>query len=233
MQFGFNFATYLCFLTMSIFAVLSPACRDSDSAVVDHEHEDLVCPEDETLCTLAHDDEGADKSVCANLNTDNGHCGACNTPCAGEELCIDGQCKADDQTSDCEADRVDCGDEENTLCVDTDNDNEHCGACNNSCELGMERCYGGECVQVCPKGYETCGAECCHWESYCSREESAQCTTVNCLTGSPCGNGCCAEDQYCGPGSICHDRCDAGETVCGDACCHAGQVCVEQRCTAR
>lgn len=233
MRFEFNIATILCLLTLGTFVGLTPACRDSDSAVVDHEHEDLVCPDGEVVCVLAPDDEGVVRSACADPNTDSQHCGACNTSCADGQSCVDAQCTEGEPTDECDLGLFDCGDEEKTLCVDINNDFEHCGACDNACEAGMERCYDGECVSLCPKGYSTCGAGCCHWESYCDDEETAECITVSCFTGSPCGNGCCGEDEYCGPGSICHDRCEAEETFCGDVCCQVGQVCVAQRCTTR
>lgn len=78
--------------------------------------------------------------ICVNLQSDEAHCGSCNTACGQTQNCNAGQCECDDQGLDL------CG----GGCVNLDWDNDHCGSCNNAC--GNDECKQGECIQENPYG---------------------------------------------------------------------------------
>jgi hypothetical protein len=81
-----------------------------------------ACPGNLTAC-------GSD---CADLQTDERHCGACGVRCGDNETCCGGVCR------------------------DLNSDPKHCGACGKSCK-GSEGCFGGVCKDPCvgsgSKGY--------------------------------------------------------------------------------
>lgn len=204
------------------------SCKDSESGTIDGtEHEDLVCPDDETACAATPEAQSADE--CANLDTDADHCGECLNACGDAQICNAGQCEDDPQNDTCENDTVDC--DNNDVCIDLQTDADHCGECHNACD-GLSRCYEGECVQLCPKGYSTCGAGCCPPSDYCGDEDTAQCLQINCLIGTPCGQTCCQLHQSCRAADVCDDICLPDETICGADCCTNYEQCVNQRCLA-
>src|SRR5262249_295781 len=73
------------------------------------------------------------------------NCKACGKICPDTADCVAGKCK-------CQPGDTLCGDQ----CVDTDVDEAHCGACDQTCIGGT--CDGGECV--CPDGETNCGGTC-------------------------------------------------------------------------
>ena len=73
--------------------------------------------------------------ICYDLQTDDDHCGDCNTACtAPHTACQAGQC-------DCAPGYHLCG----TACVDLQTNVLHCGVCDNDCK-GNKVCVGGECI---------------------------------------------------------------------------------------
>jgi hypothetical protein len=83
------------------------------------------CPPGETCC------DGA----CTDLNTDELHCGRCDTVCAPGQQCCDGTCK------------------------DVQLDPENCGECGKRCPAGQV-CANGRCARDCPPELEECNGRC-------------------------------------------------------------------------
>ena len=76
----------------------------------------LSCPSGQNLCG----------TECATLTSNPSHCGACGRACAAGEVCSVGRC-----TNTCDTGLTLCsgGDAGVRLCVDTQSDARHCGAC--------------------------------------------------------------------------------------------------------
>lgn len=107
---------------------------------------------------------------CVNTRTDPNHCGACNTPCAANESCIDGECIFTGAGCD-GATPPWCNDPGRRMCVGNCvnilSSPSHCGACCQPCPDGQICCNGtcvdyksnpnhcGGCFDVCDPG-ETC-----------------------------------------------------------------------------
>jgi hypothetical protein len=84
-----------------------------------------TCPLGETCC-----DGG-----CVDLNTDEAHCGRCDTVCPPGQECCDGACK------------------------DLQFDPRNCGECGRRCPLGQV-CANGRCGRECPPELELCDGRC-------------------------------------------------------------------------
>ncbi len=67
--------------------------------------------------------------------SDPAHCGACDSPCAADEVCVSGAC-----TALCGGFEL-CGGQ----CVDVTTSPLHCGMCGNTCPVGSG-CAGGSCA---------------------------------------------------------------------------------------
>lgn len=170
-----------------------PRCRDSSQCPAGSSCQDRVCVCDDPAKTLC---DGA----CVDLQTYNGHCGACGRLCptclVGDAhepaACVGGQCvpPADGRAL------LICGER----CVDPRNDKNNCGGCGQRCG-SREHCEDGECL-ACPPGQVTCrGIPGC----------------VDLLSDPANCNGCfnrCPEDAVCDEGSC---RCPAGTRVCNVA----------------
>jgi len=116
------------------------------------------------------------------------------------------------------------------VCVDTDTDRAHCGACGNVCEDG-EVCAAGSCELSCPAGQTACGGTCHDLDT-----DRAHCGGC----GTECGSG-----EICAAGS-CEVSCPAGQAECDGTChdtmsdpahcggcgmaCAAGEVCMAGAC---
>jgi hypothetical protein len=87
-------------------------------------------------------------------------------------------------------------------CVDVQNDNAHCGACEHACPL-EQACVRGSCVVACSPGQLQCAGRC----------TSIDTDNANC---GGCGNAC-ASGQVCSHGQ-CSATCASDLTVCGDHC---------------
>ncbi len=98
----------------------------------------------------------------------------------------------------CDPPQTLCGD----ACVDTDDDDAHCGGCDQPCDAG-QMCSAGQCMAPCDAGLEMCGGACVDTDA----------------DPDHCG-GCdmpCRPDQLCNVGS-CALECDVGLEACGGAC---------------
>ncbi|TNE48752.1 MAG: hypothetical protein EP343_15190 [Deltaproteobacteria bacterium] len=120
------------------------------------------------------------------------------------------------------------------LCVNSDNDPNHCGACNNSC--GAQDCCKGRC---CAPGAVCCGESCCLVGQTCcegqcvdlpsSTEHCGQCGDA-CKAGEKCCKGRCRDVlsnlDHCGAcGQVCPTQ-----SCCNGVCCAPGQTCCEGQC---
>ena len=72
---------------------------------------------------------------CVDTDSDTTHCGACNSNCNANELCVVGTC-----TINCPPPRVVCA----NRCVDVQSDPDFCGTCQTECSTGI--CFSGSCV---------------------------------------------------------------------------------------
>ena len=163
---------------------------------------DDVCPVGQNLCG----------TVCADLQSDPNHCGACNNACAAGQLCSAGQC----QTS-CAAGETLCG----QSCADLSTSAAHCGQCNQACLPGQS-CVGGVCT--CASGTVLCAGACV--DTNVDPLNCGSCGTV-CAAGETCTQGACGcpeGQQLCG--GVCVDT-DESQAHCGSCnhACAAGQFC--------
>ncbi len=141
------------------------------------------CPARQTLCG----------EVCADLEADALHCGACGTACGFSERCVAGRCALR-----CPEGQSVCG----GRCVDPATDPAHCGACDSACAEG-QRCTRGVCAATCGAGLTACGARCVDTQTsvaHCGACDAA------CAAGEACVAGRCAL------------LCTQGLTVCGTQC---------------
>lgn len=158
--------------------------------------------------------------------TDAGNCGGCGNVCDG--TCCDG------------------------VCVNTDIDEDNCGACEMGCGATQE-CCGGSCnpVDVCAGCAEDCGAgeSCCATECVDTQTDRFNCggCGIACGAGSVCCAGTCTpeDDAHCGGscgdctatgnGLCCNgacvprdaDHCTSCVTGCGSECCADQEVCTD------
>ncbi|MBL8937309.1 MAG: hypothetical protein JNM69_22305 [Archangium sp.] len=74
------------------------------------------------------------------------------------------------------------------VCVDTQNDRRHCGACGNACAAGSA-CTAGACVASCATGQTTCGGQCVD-----TRSSPTNCGACgrSCGSNEACVMGTCA-----------------------------------------
>lgn len=134
------------------------------------------------------------------LDTDNRHCGSCDTICPAEARCTGGRCVP------CAEGFATCGRADAARCsVDLTSDNVNCGGCDAACSADT-RCVGGRCVP-CPDGFGTCGRlgteRCSH-----RLDNNANC--------GACGR-VCGDTERCVDGSC--QTCPAGLTLCLRSAC--------------
>jgi hypothetical protein len=145
-------------------------------------------------CTCKNGFEECD-GKCFDLDREEKHCGACDSPCAAEESCCDG------------------------TCVDLATDLGNCGACGRACDE-TEECVAGVCTTPpggCPPGADTCagifvsctgGAPCVCLQS----TEGATLCGDQSTPGAICGQ--CESSADCaefGPGAFCATTCCPGD----------------------
>ena len=132
-------------------------------------------------------------------------------------------------------------------CVDTRDDEAHCGGCGDTCESGFV-CEGGECVLPCLEPCDAVTEECVDASCIC-RVDLMRCgdecvdTHANffhcgvcfreCESGQVCGEGDCLFD--CGSNDECSGLCtdlDADPLHCGgcETSCEIDEVCLEGDC---
>src|SRR5439155_3522581 len=98
---------------------------------------------------------GCGPGVCVDLNTDDTHCGSCNTACTGSTPVCDGaQCAAACDTTTTPP-AVNCSGD----CVFTGSDHDHCGNCTTKCAANQV-CSAGVCTTMCPGTTTSCGGSC-------------------------------------------------------------------------
>lgn len=167
---------------------------------------------------VGRSDATAGPSVrCADLRSDDQHCGACNNACPLGHACINGTCELR-----CPSGQTICG----SRCADLMTSQSDCGTCGNAC-TGLQRCVNGRCMgMACPAGTMNCSGTCADLAT----------STAHC---GMCGNACPAP-QFCRGGrcvlecptgrNACEGRCVDLQTdrtncgMCGNAC-PPGQVC--------
>jgi hypothetical protein len=123
-----------------------------------------VCPEDTVNCY----------GQCANLTSDERHCGDCDIACRSDQVCDASDCV-------CPEGELECGD----ACADIDTDPKHCGGCDMSC-LNNQICAAGDCA--CPAGQTDCDDTCYDLES--DPEHCGDCDN-DCAGNQICNDGDC------------------------------------------
>jgi hypothetical protein len=157
---------------------------------------------------------------CADLSTNNEHCGACDNACTGGKYCTGGKCV-------CPPSLTDCG----GVCVDLLADASHCGQCDLACDDNPYCpgfCTGGYCSQGCAPPLCECNGMCVDHASdpnHCGGCEAAcdvgngfaciggQCECVGALTD--CDGECVdlqSDADNCG---ACGKHCNGGQCVAG------------------
>jgi hypothetical protein len=104
-----------------------------------------TCPTGQTSCPAP--DGG---TACFDTQTDESHCGDCNTTCIPNlEVCTEGKC-----ASTCTGGKTLCVPDGGTVdggpmahCADLQNDDTDCGSCFNPCSNGAQ-CQAGKCVST-------------------------------------------------------------------------------------
>jgi hypothetical protein len=140
-------------------------------------------------------------------------------------------------------DLTDCG----GVCVNTQTDRSHCGACYSSCPSGTF-CRAGVCTSACPAGLTNCGGECVNLKiiwNHCGACDNACDSTEVCSGGAclrtchpgltDCGGSCVnlrSDRDHCGAcGNECapDEACDGGvcSSSCGDGLANCGGTCVD------
>jgi hypothetical protein len=109
--------------------------------------------------------EGCGGDVCIDLETDPGHCGACDEVCPPTATCVGGECKCPDGLEVC-----------GTGCVNTQTNPSHCGGCDVVCG-DDEVCNAGACSDGCDDLHE-CDGACVNLDT--DAEHCGAC-------GTPCG----------------------------------------------
>ncbi len=173
------------------------------------------CPGRQSLCG----------EVCADLEVDLQHCGACGTSCGGAERCVAGRC-----TLSCPEGQTVCA----GRCVDPGSDPAHCGGCGQACDDG-QRCARGVCAATCGAGLSLCAGACVDPQT--SAAHCGACGTA-CAAGEACAAGRCA--VLCSQGlAVCSGQCrdlrndPAHCGMCGTACptrANAAVACLAGQC---
>jgi hypothetical protein len=201
------------------------------------------------------DDDGGFMNGCeTNAASDPQNCGGCGVRCDtvahGTGTCQAGSCDLV-----CNAGFRDCDGRFETGCeADTTSDPDHCGGCNNTCDIpnAAVSCEDSECVlEGCLSGYEDCNnADGCETNTSNSVQHCGDCNRPCSRSGATdvsCSAGRC-DPPTCDPA---HDNCDGNNAngceadvttasacgSCGNDCGSATPTCVltddEYHCQAR
>ena len=178
------------------------ACEDDDFCV-DGSCE-AECPEELDECD----------GQCVDTDSDADHCGGCGEGCdeveGGQAQCDGGECSYSCDSDDhdpCELSAASDGSEgadTKRVCVDTDASIDHCGECNNECELvegGESECIGGSCEQSCAIADQT--------PCQLSVQPRYECVDIGSDIDhcSECGDAC-DEGEICEPEGVGIGECD-------------------------
>jgi len=183
------------------------------------------CPGGETRCN----------GECVDLQTSASHCGACNAPCALNEVCEERECRGMRVMGiHCPQGWILCGDQ----CFNPLVNEQHCGDCDTACPEGYN-CMVGRCANAdgCPPGTELCGQDCIdilRSDNHCG-DCITHCVGWHCINGvcdviGQGGSDCRSDWLLCGLDCVnpITDPENCGE--CGNVC-GPTKVCLNGRCT--
>ncbi|MSP23798.1 MAG: hypothetical protein EXR75_01270 [Myxococcales bacterium] len=145
---------------------------------------------------------------CVDARFDPVHCGECDTACASGEVCSERSCGlvCTGGTTRCEVPpKSSPNDPPVSVCIDTNVDADHCGACGVACSAD----------QVCSNG--SCADDCNGGTTECAGADGAICVNVA-KDSAHCG----ACDAACPPGKACVAATCATVCVGGTTLCKAG-----------
>lgn len=156
-------------------------------------------------------------TTCVDVQTNAGHCGACDNACGAGKTCSAGSCV-------CAPGFTACGSD----CANLQTDAEHCGACGVTCS-GGQVCQNASCV--CPAQQVLCGGQCADTQS--DETNCGACGTA-CQGGQTCEAGQCvcpAGQELCGTPPVCVDTLSNDEHcgMCGVSC-ELAESCTEGSC---
>ncbi len=103
-------------------------------------------------------------------------------------------------------------------CVNLTNNMDHCGQCDNPCDLA-QTCHQGECVSF------VCGDGECDTTETCEKDSCCSGVTVD-LSSDPMNCGECG--NVCGENMLCENAecvCEEGFEPCGTGCCDFSEAC--------
>jgi hypothetical protein len=132
----------------------------------------------------------------------------------------------DDSGTNCPSGSTDCA----GVCINSQNDPSHCGACDNACGAD-EVCYQGACATGCGPGTTDCSGSCVNTTN--DPTNCGACGTA-CAAGEVCTAGTCAF-QCIGGSTDCNGLCvdtsvdPANCGTCGTVCA-AGEACSAGNC---
>jgi hypothetical protein len=173
----------------SIADVVPPPDRD-DAGLADADA-DAGCPGDQRDCN----------GRCVDPLSDPDHCGGCDQPCTGDDICTQGECK-----TTCDDGLEKCG----NTCLDL-TDPGSCGGCDVACEVpdnGVAVCVNDACDIACDTDYEECEGGCVDFDS--DPDHCGDC-------GDDCPGAPSNASRACRQGE-CGFVCDSDYDRCDEAC---------------
>ncbi|MEZ4407965.1 MAG: hypothetical protein R3A52_16040 [Polyangiales bacterium] len=183
------------------------------------------------------DCDGAVTNGCeTNLNTSAANCGGCGRACSLANAtagCASGACTV----ASCNAGFANCNGMANDGCeINTQNDNNNCGACGNVCP-GGQRCSAGTCVSTCPSGQVACGSSCVTTATDpdhcggCSMVCSNNNIAARTCTASACSGACSTGFADCNS-NLRSDGCEVNLNTNATNCGGCGMACSTNHVTA-